>query len=343
MIRPCVTFFLKALVALVAVAVALLLTGQAVEPRQLPGLVLINYAPFPAYLLPVLVAVLASCALGWPWRALAVLCLGVTLTVVMGLAWGKPDEGHGRVRFMTYNVKAYLASKTSDGFTKLAQEINEHQPDILVLQDAQTLSSGEGERDPLSEVISQQREVYQSGQYVVASRWPLSDCRVAGIPIGGHPHGFVHCVVTVHGARLNVVTAHFLSPRDGLNAARKEGMEGMGDWQQNMLARLQQTGLLAEHLRQMSGPILLGGDLNAPEASAVVQTLLNTGLRDAFSSAGRGYGYTYGHALLRGLSFLRIDHILVSHDIGVVQAFPGGSEASEHRALIADLVVHRQP
>lgn len=344
-VKPCVTFFLKAVVVLAATGVVLLFAGQVVEPRQLPGLVLINYVPFPAYLLPVVVALLASWALGWVWRVLAMACLAFTLTVLMGLAWGQPDEGHGRVRFMTYNVKAYLASKTPDGFAKLAQEINEHQPDILVLQDAQTLSSGQDgrERDPLSEVVSQRREVFQHGQYVVASRWPLSDCRVGGIPIGGQPHGFVHCVVTAHGKRFNVVTAHFLSPRDGLNAARKEGMEGMGDWQQNMLARLQQTGMLAEHLRQMSGPIVLGGDLNAPEASAVVQTLLNTGLRDAFSSAGRGYGYTYGHALLRGLSFLRIDHVLVSHDIGVVRAFPGGAEASEHRPLIADLVLNRQP
>ena len=110
----------------------------------------------------------------------------------------------------------------------------------------------------------------------------------------------------------------------------------------NMLARLEQAGLLAEHLRLMSGPTVLGGDLNAPEASAVVQTLLNTGLRDAFSAAGSGYGYTHGHHLLRGLSFLRIDHILVSKDIGVSDAFAGGREASQHRPVIADLWVHRQ-
>ena len=337
-------FFLKATVVLVAVAVAVLCAGQIVEPRQLPGLVLINYVPFPAYLLPVLVAVLASCWLGWAWRAVACVCLAVTLTVVMGWAWGHADEGHGRVRFMTYNVKAYLATQRPGGFAELAQEITEHQPDIIVLQDALQLSNGEDGRpmDALSQVVRQRREVYQVGQYVVASRWPLQRCQVGGIPIAGRSHGFVTCQVQVHGVTLNVVTVHLLSPRDGLNAARKEGFDGMADWQQNMLARLEQTGLLAEHLRLMSGPIVLGGDLNAPEASAVVQTLLNTGLKDAFSSAGSGYGYTHGHHLLRGRSFLRIDHILVSKDIGVSDAFAGGTVASQHRPVIADLLLHRQ-
>lgn len=337
-------FFLQATVAVVAVAVALLCAGQVVDPRQLPGLVLINYVPFPAYLLPVLVAVLASVWLSWVWRAVAVLSLVVTLTVVMGWVWGHADEGQGRVRFMTYNVKGYLASQRSGGFAQLAQEINEHQPDILVMQDALGLSSGEDgrEMDALSQVVRQNRQVYQLGQYVVASRWPLQHCQLGGIPIAGRSHGFVNCQVQAHGVTLNVVTVHFLSPRDGLNAARKEGFDGMGDWQQNMLGRLEQAGLLAEHLRLMSGPVILGGDLNAPEASAVVQTLLNTGLRDAFSAAGSGYGYTHGHHLLRGLSFLRIDHILVSQDIGVSDAFVGGREASQHRPVIADLWVHRQ-
>lgn len=337
-------FLLKATVAVVAAAVCLLCAGQVVEPRQLPGLVLINYVPFPAYLLPVLVAVLASCWLGWAWRVLAAISLVVTLTVVMGWAWGRADEGHGRIRFMTYNVKGYLASQRPDGFALLAQEITEQQPDILVMQDALRLSNGEDgrEMDALSQVIRQNRQVYQVGQYVVASRWPLQNCQLGGIPIAGQSHGFVTCQVQAHGVTLNVVTVHFLSPRDGLNAARKEGFDGMGDWQQNMLGRLEQAGLLAEHLRLMKGPVILGGDLNAPEASAVVQTLLNTGLRDAFSAAGSGYGYTHGHHLLRGLSFLRIDHILVSKDIGVSDAFAGGRVASQHRPVIADLWVHRQ-
>jgi endonuclease/exonuclease/phosphatase (EEP) superfamily protein YafD len=41
------------------------------------------------------------------------------------------------------------------------------------------------------------------------------------------------------------------------------------------------------------------------------------------------------------ISFLRIDHILVSPEIGVVDAFAGGKEGSEHRPVIADLLLRR--
>jgi endonuclease/exonuclease/phosphatase (EEP) superfamily protein YafD len=41
------------------------------------------------------------------------------------------------------------------------------------------------------------------------------------------------------------------------------------------------------------------------------------------------------------ISFLRIDHILVSPEIGVVSAFAGGKDGSEHRPVIADLLLAR--
>jgi endonuclease/exonuclease/phosphatase (EEP) superfamily protein YafD len=85
--------------------------------------------------------------------------------------------------------------------------------------------------------------------------------------------------------------------------------------------------------------VIVAGDLNADDRSPVVRRLLATGLRDAFSSAAIGYGYTLGHALRPGFSFLRIDHVLVSRDIGVRDCEPGGRDGSEHRPVLADLWV----
>ena len=84
-------------------------------------------------------------------------------------------------------------------------------------------------------------------------------------------------------------------------------------------------------------PLVLGGDLNAPDASATMQALFAIGLRDAFATAGRGWGHTYGHRMRPRFSFLRIDHVLVSDDVEVVRAFTGGKDASDHRPVIADL------
>jgi vancomycin resistance protein VanJ len=104
---------------------------------------------------------------------------------------------------------------------------------------------------------------------------------------------------------------------------------------------MHQARSLAFALAGNPRPLILAGDLNAPESSPVLGTLKAIGLRDAFSAAGIGYGYTHGHSLRPGFSFLRIDHVLVSAGIGVADCFVGGSEASEHRPVIADLLLSR--
>jgi predicted extracellular nuclease len=185
-------------------------------------------------------------------------------------------------------------------------------------------------------------EVRQEGQYVIASRWPLRDCAGERAEAGGDSLTFARCTVDRGTTRFTLVDAHLESPRDGLVATRREGLDGIDLWETNHAGRLAQSRALAAALRDGPRPLVLAGDLNAPDASAVVQALLAIGLHDAFASAGRGWGYTYGHALRPAFSFLRIDHLLASSDVEVVRAFVGGKEASEHRPVIADLRLRRR-
>jgi len=341
--------YARLFVLLVVIGVAGLLVGRLEGSGQSAVLALSQYLPFPAYLLPAIAAVAAAFIwLGWVWRGLSVVALVVCLTWLMGLSWGQPEEGHGRVRFMTYNVKGYLALNRPGGVQELAQEIFEQQPDILVMQDASQLVDVDGNvqsPDLLRVVGNQWVHAYATDEYVVLSRWPIMQCRKGAIPVGHEPHVFVHCDIDIEGVKLEVVTVHFITPRKGLRVKHRGQARwlGLGEWQDNMLLRMRQTGLLAEYLRQLPpGPRIVAGDLNATEPSVVVQSLLNTGLRDAYSSASVGYGFTHGHSLLKGLSFLRIDHILVSPDIAVSGAFAGGAQGSQHRPVIADLYLHRQ-
>ena len=308
------------------------------DPENHAALALLLYVPYPVYLLPALVALAWSFSLGWRWRLLALGSLLLVLTVLMRPAWGHADEGHRRLRLMTYNVKSYLAVNRPHGLAEVALEVMQHDPDVIVMQDAGEFPNP----SPALKTIFGDREVYAFGQYIVASRFPLKDCQPGSIPYNGQNHTFVHCVVSANGTDVDLVTVHFVTPRDGLNAARSSGVKGLGAWRANMNKRLTQSGVLAEHLRLMKRRRIVAGDLNAPEASSVVQDLLDTGLRDAFSSAGLGYGYTHGHSLWPGISFLRIDHILVSGEIGVSDAFVGGKVASQHRPVIADLLLVRE-
>ena len=311
---------------------------------------LTRYAPYPAYALPAAAAVALSLLLGRWWRVAALLAFALVVTLVMGLVLASGDrEGSGGVpvRLMTYNIKAYLARDRPDGFARLAREVVLHDPDVVVMQDANggLESQPEAYLPELAALVGS-RQMFRHGQYVVASRYPLKNCRPGSMPIRGDEHTYVRCTLVVKGTEIELVTAHFVSPREGLNAARHERLEGIGEWEQNFKDRLTQSRKLAAdlagNLASQPRPLIVAGDLNSLESSPVIRTLLNIGLRDAFSSAGWGYGYTQGHALRTGFSFLRIDHILVSPALGVARCFVGGKEASEHRPVIADLFIKPQ-
>jgi vancomycin resistance protein VanJ len=304
---------------------------------------LLHYLPYPVFLGPALIALCASLLLGHWARGLAMLSVLLVLSVVMGLALGWADAGSGRLRVMTYNAKAYLAEERPGGFERLLAEVARHDPDLLVMQDAGELAEQRSKALASVAPLFDRRSVYTAGQYIIVSRFPLRDCRTQDLTHGVHDQHLARCTLAVDGTDIDVVTTHLLSPREGLNATRRERLQGLDDWRQNFNDRFGQAQKLAGHIAPRARPMIVAGDLNAPEAAAVMRTLLRTGLRDAFSSAGTGYGYTHGHSLRLGFSFLRIDHVLVSPEIGVANSFVGGPEASEHRPVIADLLLRREP
>ena len=324
--------------ALPAALLAAAYTSGAVSTWWLE---LLLYVPFPAYLAPALIALALSFLLGWRWRVAAAIGVVLVATVIMGLVLARGDSGSEPLRMMTYNVKSYQASFRDGGYEAIIREVARHDPDILVMQDADDLARVRFERPARVAALFYGRQVYAHGQYIVVSKLPLRECRPEELPFVHRPAGYVRCIVNVHGRDIDLVTAHLISPRDGLNAARRERIDGIDDWQLNFAEREVQARKLAADVAPRLRPLILAGDLNAPEASPVIGHLLRAGLRDAFSSAGWGYGFTHGHALKPRFSFLRIDHILVSPEIGVTEAFPGGREASEHRPVIADLLLQR--
>jgi endonuclease/exonuclease/phosphatase family metal-dependent hydrolase len=256
-------------------------------------------------------------------------------------------------------VKSYLAVEHVGGFEPLVRELAAQDPDLLVMQDAVTVVDALSEHPEFAAQerragIARLREwlrgrsTYAAGQYVVSSRLPLRDCEAPALDAPGEPVRYAHCVVVATAGPLDVFTVHFVSPREGLNAARRERLHGLAAWRTNFAERLAQSRRLAEVVRASAHPVILAGDLNAEDDSPVVRQLLAAGLRDAFASAGRGYGYTHGHSLhvagrASGVSFLRIDHVLVGPTVGVRECHAGDKEASEHRPVVAELLLVRQP
>lgn len=330
---------LLAFLVVLGLAIAIVLAlGFRFGSEEMWWIEIARYVPFPAYLVPALALVACAWPLGWRWRLLSLVAPLVVATELMGLAVGAADENGTRLRFMTYNIKAYLARRTPDGYAKLAWEIAGQDPDVIVMQDGQSIESADELPAPMKAALKG-RQLYVQNQYIVASRYPLRNCAPGNMSYSGQEDDFVHCTLSVAGKDIDLFTAHFVSPREGLNAARGKSEGGLMEWKDNFRDRMAQSIQLAAAVAQAKGPVIVAGDLNADERSPVVRRLLATGLRDAYSSASIGYGYTLGHDLRPGFSFLRIDHVLVSHDIGVRDAAPGGKEGSEHRPVVADLLL----
>ncbi len=307
---------------------------------------LTRFLPWYWLVLPCAAALLLAMGLSRWLLAACVLNLALLATLTMGLQWhfGGADEAAAgqTLRVLSYNVKALNARHKDGGFGGIDYEVRLHVPDIVALQDAQHLLPLDGGDTPtLSQPIFGLPYVFALEQYVIASRFPVHSCNSGklGPRKRPEPQVYLHCQLDVNGKTLDMVTAHFVSPREGLMEARYDLLNGKDDWIANLRARYSEAQLLLRDVSKMPRPLLLMGDFNAPEGSPVVAELKRAGLRDSFSEAGRGYGYTYGHALGRKTDFLRIDHILVGTGITVLSSTVGGGEASDHSPVIAEIKI----
>ena len=326
----------------VALTVFLVCAAFKIGPEQWWALAFLQYVPYYLFLVPALIAFAVSMKLSAKWRLISSSTVALVLTLIMGLSLGMGDVGSEGIRVMTYNVKDYIALDSPEGLAIISEEVARHDPDILMFQDARRLNLTK-ETDPSAlKSLYGDRHVYTFGQYAVASRYPLRNCKPGKISYRDRQHTFVHCIVDTGFTQIDLYTAHFLTPRAGLNAVRHERLSGIDEWEQNVADRMAQARALASAVQTSIRPIILAGDFNAPDHSLVVRTLQSAGVRDAFAAAGVGYGYTYGHSLRPGISFLRIDHIFVSPSIGVQDCFVGGKLASPHRPIVADLILNRR-
>ncbi len=246
-----------------------------------------------------------------------------------------------RLRCMTWNIKY-----GQHDVAPLIADILRYNPDVLFFQDA-----GGATRGSLNSFLKQWN-VRSHGQYVIASRWPLGKPGVRLISDPEDREDLLRTEMQIGTTRVVLYTVHLLTPRDGLNALRAARRqpdrysEAVQELQQNVEHRTLQAGRVAQLIRQESGAIILAGDLNSPDESLACKALRSANLHDAFAEGGRGFGYTYGHFLLRNrvpwlpqASWMRIDHILLSPQIQATHCWTGTGQASDHRPVYADLII----
>lgn len=267
----------------------------------------------------------------WCWVpiAMAAWVFGPVMGWSFGLARLAPAPAGAHLRVMTYNVKW-----GTRGATAVMTNVAAADPDILIMQDAMGAVD-----NVLARLKKPGLYVVRFMQFTVLSKYPITDVLYnTSVPVRRY-HTFLRCTIHVQGQSITLYDAHLMTPRYALGSLADNGTEGAGDLQQNARVRLQEAVTLAEHVRTANGPVIVAGDLNAPVQSRVCRALTDGGLRDAFSEAGWGYGYTYGQSTALKRPFVRIDHILLSPEWAVVNCREGRARGSDHSPVIADLIL----
>jgi len=328
----------------VALLIALALLNWGGAERFWPG-ALNLYLPQILWALPGVMLALLFFKLDRSLTWLPMLCVLWVLGPVMGLSFAlpapRPAPGSLPLRVMTWNIKY--------GYYEVApllEELARRDPDVVFFQDAVGCLKG-----PLGEYFKNW-QVRSSGQYLIASRYPLSGAKLHELPSSSQKQeSFLTCQMRIGPYPVSLYNVHLKTPRRSLNAfrtARRDPWylpEAIDYFHRNVTLRLVQAATLRASLGKERGPVIVAGDLNAPEASLVCATLRDAGLRDAFSERGTGYGFTYGHFLFKHrlpwfkLSWMRIDHIMVNAGIVTRRCSSGSGRASDHRPVIADLIV----
>lgn len=275
---------------------------------------------------------------------LQLLSVALVLFPLMGLVVPIPRLSRGSgltMRILSFNVNNGQA-----GQAVLLAAIERYSPDLVLLQETYPRSNA-----PLVAALrARYPSVDATDQFIVASRWPLSDIKASEkVWYDGRVHSSRYMRYTVGAApngALTVYNIHPVSPRQGLYSIRGAGFrkemasgrlfEGAASpvVQANSGLRAAELDALSRDVRTESGPVVVAGDTNLPGLSPILARL-SRGYQDGFEKAGWGFGYTFPAKM----AWMRIDRMLASSEVSFEHFEVGCAGASDHLCVVADVQV----
>jgi len=276
--------------------------------------------PFPFLLLA---AVLVRPRWMIPVLAGGLLVLGPILGFRTGLSgWGKA-AGPATLRVVTFNMRGADNPVGPD----VPAALIEYDPDVALIQEcAPGLDAMPGAPSGWS--------FRRDGSLCAISRVPIDSATAADVIQTREDgmSGFAMLYqVRVDGGVVPVVNLHLETPRRGIEMVQAQG-EASG-LARNILVRDMGSRRLTRWIAASAPGAIVGGDFNLPPESVIYRRHWGH-CRNAFSSRGRGFGYT--RILPRWAA--RIDHVLAcGPEWEIVAAQVGAGLGSDHLPLVVDL------
>jgi endonuclease/exonuclease/phosphatase family metal-dependent hydrolase len=238
------------------------------------------------------------------------------------------------LRVLVYNIHAGKDATGADNLGRVARLVREHDVDIALLQEVDSLTSRSGGVDQTSTLarLSGRHGVfgrtldYQGGGYGIAilSRFPVRADTLVHLPVeppqeraGGsrEPRGALLATVETRAGPVHLLDTH-------LDASKGDDFR---------LQEARHVVALLDSLRRSGAPVLAGGDFNAPVESPVIGLLADAGWRDGWvACGGSGPGLTYP----AGAPVKRIDFLFLSAGLRCLSAEVVGDEISDHHGVL---------
>ncbi|HEY4394007.1 MAG TPA: endonuclease/exonuclease/phosphatase family protein [Polyangia bacterium] len=273
-------------------------------------------------------------------------CAVIVLFPLMGLGMrGRQPATPGAWRFRVFTANI---GNGAAGSAQVVARARSADPDLIVLEEvADTPFEIERLRAGLAGYA-----FWSSGQFAVASRFPIEDAEVPPpLDRGGRrlPRNYARLRLLTPAGPIRLYAVHPISPHSAFDELR--GAEPTGDFTDELLTarvfdpraravleenterRVSQVRALADDARQSPEPVLIAGDTNLPGLSWALATLLGD-YHDAFADAGRGFGYTYPTWHRR---WLRIDRLLGGPRLRFLSAASDPPRLYDHLPLTAEV------
>ena len=299
-------------------AAVLRATGTERGFPLVPALAFVPYAAGTA-VLPLGIALCARSRTGAVVSGAAGAMLAAFVLGRAGRQAPPPGEGH-RLRVATVSLRLGLVPAAP-----VLELVRQHGVDVLAVAEL-TPEAERGLRAagiddvlPHSHVIPARPGIIPSASGAVWSREPVVG---RGRTAGGFEQPWVR-LAGDGGPDVEVTAIHIRPPSTSPSAVRK----WTGD-----LAGL--PGPAPDVLR------VLAGDFNATFDHAAFRAVLRRGYADAARRVGRALDWTW-HPLRLPVPRLVLDHVLVDPRIGVATVELVAVRGSDHRAVVADLVLPR--
>ncbi|GHC71699.1 endonuclease/exonuclease/phosphatase family protein [Streptomyces flavofungini] len=248
------------------------------------------------------------------------------VAVLGGLAWfiepyGKVSDPEGppvaEIRVLASNVEF------GRGAPGLIKTIRERKPDLVFASECDAACAGKLRAALPNAAYPYRQAVSGNGAdgSLILSNLPLKPA--AGVR---GTLGMPGAVADVKGIPVRLQLAHPMPPTPG----------DVDRWRTEL-------GRLRDFASAGNGqPTLLAGDFNATQDHAAFRHILDTGLRDAARLADAARTPSWPTSLPRPFG-TQIDHVLATDDFAAHNARFLEIGDTDHRALLVDLTLHRQP